>query len=72
MVAILMDWSCKISYLVIGLSESLMLELGGIVGLKARLGQSTLEELGKLGLSIVVLGLPSIKYYFCLNTFLVA
>ncbi len=36
-----------------------MLELGGIVGLKARLGQSTLvelRELAELGLAIVVLG----------------
>jgi hypothetical protein len=59
MVAILMDWSCKISCLVIGLSKGLMLELGGIVGLKARLGQSTLvelRELAELGLAIVVLG----------------
>jgi hypothetical protein len=75
MVARLMDWSCKISCLIIGLSKGLMMELGGIVGLKARLGKSTLVELGKLGelgLVIVVPGLPSIKYYFRLSTFFVA
>jgi len=43
-----MDWNCNIFYLVIGLSKGLMMELGGIVGLKVKLGQSTLVELGKL------------------------
>jgi hypothetical protein len=70
-----MDWSCKFSCLIIGLSKGLMMELGGIVGLKVRLGKSTLMELGKLrelGLAIIVPGFPSIKYYFRLSTFFVA
>jgi len=52
-----------------------MLELGGIVGLKVRLGQFALVEfgkLGKLGLVTIVFGLPSIKSYIHLNTFFVA
>jgi hypothetical protein len=48
MVVRFMDWNCNIFCLVIGLSKGPMMELGGIVGLKVRLGQSTLMELGKL------------------------
>jgi len=75
MVIKLMDWSCNIYCIIINLSKGPMLELGGIVGLKVRLGQFALMEfgkLGKLGLVTIVFGLPSIKSYIHSNTFFVA
>jgi hypothetical protein len=57
MVARLLYWGCNISDLIIGLLRSPMLELGGVVGLR----QSTLMELGKLGLVTIVLGEITIK-----------
>jgi len=75
MVTKLMDWSCNIYCIIISLSKGPMLELGGIVGLKVRLGQFASVELGelrKLGLATIVFGLPSIKCYIHLSTFFVA
>jgi hypothetical protein len=72
MVARVLDCSCNISCLVISLSKGLMLELGGVTSLWARLGQFASMELKKLGLAIIVLDFPSIKSYLCLTTFLVA
>jgi hypothetical protein len=48
-----------------------MLELGGIIGLRVGLKQSTSMELGELGLVTIVPSLSSIKFYLCLSTFLV-
>jgi hypothetical protein len=75
MVVKLMDWSCNIYCIIISLSKGPMLELGGIVGLKVRLGQFAsveLGELGKLGFDTIIFGLPSIKSYIHLSTFFVA
>lgn len=75
MVTRLLDWSYNISCLDIGLSRSPMLELGGVTNLKVGLGQFASMELGKLQKqrpTTIVPGLPSIKFCFCLNTFLVA
>jgi hypothetical protein len=72
MVARLLNWSCNISYLIIGLSKGLVLELGGITGLKVGLKQYALMELGELGSITIICSFPSIKFYFHLSTFLVA
>ncbi len=49
-----------------------MLKLGGVAGLKARLGKSTSMELRNLGLAIIVPNFPSIKSYLYLSTFFMA
>jgi hypothetical protein len=57
-----MDWNYNISCLIIRLSKGPMLEQGGRVGLKARLGQFASMELREVGLATIVLSLPLIKY----------
>jgi hypothetical protein len=49
-----------------------MLELGGVVNLRARLKQPTLMELGELRLVTILLNLPLIKSCLHFNMFLVA
>jgi hypothetical protein len=49
-----------------------MLELGEVGSLRVGLGQFALMELGELGSTIYIHGLPSIKYHLHSSTFLVA
>jgi hypothetical protein len=64
MVATLLDWSCDIFCLVFGFSKSLLLELGGIVGLRVGIGQFASVELRELGLTIAIPPLPTINLFF--------
>jgi len=71
-VAKFLDWSCNIFCLIFGFSKGLMLELGGIIGLRVGLGKFASMELGELGFTTIVPSLPTIKSCLCLSTFLVA